>query len=132
MLSVRQLARQMGCCRKTIMRAIADGTLKARKVHARLWAIEADQRDLLVFKARLEHLAPIRKFRSSLMRTLWQSGKLRGRRRRMGQPVTKSVVILRPKALAAERVQSPIFFRNEHEAEGYCPHCRAHLRILMG
>jgi len=66
------------------------------------------------------------------MRTLWQSGKLRGRRRRMGQPVTKSVVILRPKALAAERVQSPIFFRNEHEAEGYCPHCRAHLRILMG
>jgi excisionase family DNA binding protein len=132
MLSVRQLARQLGCSRETVRKAIADGTLKAKKVHAKLWAIEADQRDLVFFKARLEHLSEVRCFRSLLMRALWQSGKLRARRRRMGQPVTKSVVILRPKALAAERVQSPIFFRNEHEAEGYCPHCRAHLRILMG
>ena len=130
MLSVRQLAKQVGCCRKTIMKAIADGTLKAKKVHAKLWAIEADQRDLLFFKAQLEHLSEVRRFRSLLMKTLWQSGKLRVRRRRMGQP--ERVVVLRPKALAAERVQSPIFFRNEHEAEGYCPHCRAHLRILMG
>lgn len=130
MLSVRQLARQLGCSRETVRKAIADGTLKARKVHAKLWAIEVDQRDLLFFKARLEHLAEVRRFRSLLMKTLWQSGKLRVRRRRMGQP--ERIVVLRPKALAAERVQSPIFFRNEHEAEGYCPHCRAHLRILMG
>jgi excisionase family DNA binding protein len=129
-LSVRQLARQLGCSRETVRKAIADGTLKARKVHAKLWAIEVDQRDLLFFKARLEHLAEVRRFRSLLMKTLWQSGKLRVRRRRMGQP--ERIVVLRPKALAAERVQSPIFFRNEHEAEGYCPHCRAHLRILMG
>lgn len=132
MLSVRQLAQQLGCSRETIRKAITSGMLKARKVHERLWAIEVDQRDLLFFKAQLEHLSEVRRFRSLLMKTLWQSGKLRARRRRMGQLVTKSVVVLRPKALAAERVQSPIFFRNEHEAEGYCPHCRAHLRILMG
>jgi len=129
-LSVRQLARQLGCSRETIRKAIADGTLKARKVHAKLWAIEVDQRDLLFFKARLEHLAEVRRFRSSLMKTLWWSGKLKGCRRSRGQP--ERIVVLRPKALAAERVQSPVFLRNEHEAEGYCPHCRAHLRILMG
>ena len=82
MLTVRQLARQLGCSRETVRKAIADGLLKAKKVHAKLWAIEADQRDLLFFKARLEHLAQIRKFRSSLMRTLWQTGRLRPRRRK--------------------------------------------------
>jgi excisionase family DNA binding protein len=87
MLSVRQLAQQLGCSRETIRKAIADGTLKARKVHAKLWAIEADQRDLLVFKARLEYLSQIRKFRSSLMRTLWQTGRLKPRRRKQVQTV---------------------------------------------
>jgi hypothetical protein len=77
----------LGCSRETIRKAIADGTLKARKVHAKLWAIEADQRDLLVFKARLEYLSQIRKFRASLMRTLWQTGRLKPRRRKQVQTV---------------------------------------------
>ena len=63
MLSVRQLARQLGCSRETVRKAIADGLLRGQKVHAKLWAIEADQRDLLVFKARLEHLSEVRSFR---------------------------------------------------------------------
>jgi excisionase family DNA binding protein len=131
-LSVRQLARQLGCSRETVRKAIADGTLKARKVHAKLWAIEADQRDLLVFKARLEHLSQIRKFRSSLMRTLWQTGRLKPRRRKQVQTVVVER-LKRPSWLAVGQGlgtrTAPIVWRSDQEGESHCPTCGAVLRI---
>jgi excisionase family DNA binding protein len=131
MLSVRQLAQQLGCSRETIRRAIADGLLKARKVHARLWGIEADQRDLLVFKARLEHLSQIRKFRSLLMRTLWQTGRLKPRKRKQVQTVVVER-LKRPSLLAMGRGlmtrTSPITWR-ENEGETHCPACGTALRV---
>lgn len=132
MLSVRQLARQLGCSRETVRKAIADGLLKARKVHAKLWAIEADQRDLLFFKARLEHLAQIRKFRASLMRTLWRTGRLRPRWRKQ-VPTVVVERLKRPSLLLVGQGigtrTSPIVWRNENEGETHCPSCGAALKI---
>jgi len=132
MLSVRQLAKQVGCCRKTIMKAIADGLLRGRKVHAKLWAIEADQRDLLVFKARLEHLSEVRRFRSSLMKTLWEVGKLKPRRQRKQVP-TVVERLKRPSLLSVGQGigtrTMPIVWRSDQEGESHCPTCGAVLRI---
>jgi excisionase family DNA binding protein len=129
MLSIRQLAQQLGCSRETIRKAIADGTLKARKVHSRLWVIEVDQRDLLFFKARLEHLSPIRKFRSSLMRTLWQTGRLKPRKQVQTVVVER---LKRPSLLAMGQGlmtrTSPITWR-ENEGETHCPACGTALRV---
>jgi excisionase family DNA binding protein len=131
MLSVRQLARQLGCSRETVRKAIANGTLKAQKVHAKLWAIEADQRDLLVFKARLEHLSQIRKFRSSLMRTLWKVGRLKPRRKRQAQTVIVER-LKRPSFLSVGlglgTRTMPIVWRDQ-EGESHCPSCGAALKI---
>jgi excisionase family DNA binding protein len=131
MLSVRQLARQLGCSRETIRKAIADGTLKARKVHAKLWAIEADQRDLLVFKARLEYLSQIRKFRASLMRTLWQTGRLKPRRRKQVQTVVverqrKPLTVTVGQGATARTVG--IVWQGD-EGLAACPSCAMPLRI---
>jgi excisionase family DNA binding protein len=131
MLSVRQLAQQLGCSRETIRKAIADGTLKARKVHAKLWAIEADQRDLLVFKARLEYLSQIRKFRSSLMRTLWQTGRLKPRRRKQVQTVVverqrKPLTVTVGQGATARTVG--IVWQGD-EGQAACPCCASPLRI---
>jgi excisionase family DNA binding protein len=132
MLSVRQLAQQLGCGRETVQRAIARGLLKARKVHAKLWAIEADQRDLLFFKARLEHLAEVRRFRSSLMKTLWQAGRLKPRRRKQVQTVVVER-LKRPSWLAVGQGlgtrTAPIVWRSDQEGESHCPTCGAVLRI---
>jgi len=132
MLSVRQLARQLGCSRETVRKAIADGLLKARKVHAKLWAIEADQRDLVVVKARLEHLSEVRRFRSSLMKTLWQVGKLKPRKRRQVQTVIAKR-LKRPSWLAVGQGlgtrTAPIVWRSDQEGESHCPTCGAVLRI---
>ena len=131
MLSVRQLARQLGCSRETVRRAIAGGLLKARKVHARLWAIEADQRDLLVFKARLEHLSEVRRFRSSLMKTLWQVGKLKPRKRKQ-VPTVIVERLKRPLWLAIGQGlgtrTSPIVWRDQ-EGESHCPSCGIALKV---
>jgi len=131
MLPVRQLARQLGCSRETVRRAIADGLLKARKVHAKLWAIEADQRDLLFFKARLEHLAEVRRFRSSLMKTLWQVGKLKPRRRKQ-VPIVVVERLKRPSLLSVGQGigtrTMPIVWR-ENEGEGHCPACGIALKV---
>jgi excisionase family DNA binding protein len=134
MLSVRQLAQQLGCSRETVQRAIADGLLKARKVHAKLWAIEVDQRDLLVFKARLEHLAEVRRFRSLLMRTLWQIGKLKPRRKRQVQTVVvERLRLKRPSLLAMGQGlgarTSPIVWRDDREGESHCPSCGIALKV---
>jgi excisionase family DNA binding protein len=133
MLSVRQLARQLGCSRETVRKAIADGTLKARKLHARLWAIEADQRDLTLFKARLEYLKEVRRFRSSLMKTLWQVGKLRPRRQRKQ---VQTIVVERPKRPSLLSVgqgiwarTAPIVWRNDQEGESHCPSCGMMLKV---
>ena len=131
MLTVRQLARQLGCSRETVRKAIADGLLKAQKVHAKLWAIEADQRDLLFFKARLEHLAQIRKFRSSLMRTLWQTGRLKPRKRKQVQTVIVER-LKRPLTIAVGQGigtrTMPIIWHDK-EGESHCPTCGTALKI---
>ena len=127
-LSAHALAKELKCAWRTVERALKKGILVGRWENGR-WAIE--ESSVVALQERLERLAALRQARSKRMRELWRLGKLRVRRRRMGQP--ERIVVLRPKALATERAQLPIFFRNnEHEAEGYCPHCRAHLRILMG
>jgi excisionase family DNA binding protein len=131
MLSVRQLAQQLGCSRETVQRAIARGLLKAQKVHAKLWAIKADQRDLLVFKARLEHLSQIRKFRSSLMRTLWQTGRLKPRRRKQVQTVVverqrKPLTVTVGQGATARTVG--IVWQGD-EGQAACPSCAMPLRI---
>jgi excisionase family DNA binding protein len=132
MLSVRQLAQQLGCSRETIRKAIADGTLKARKVHAKLWAIEVDQRDLLVFKARLEHLAEVRRFRSSLMKTLWQVGKLKPRRRKQ-VPTVVVERLKRPSFISVGQGigtrTMPIVWRSDQEGESHCPACGMTLKV---
>jgi hypothetical protein len=132
MLSVRQLARQLGCSREMVRKAVVNGTLKARKVHAKLWAIEADQRDLLVFKARLAHLAGVRRFRSSLMKTLWQVGKLKPRRKRQVQTVVVER-LKRPLTLAIGQGMwtrtMPIVWRNDREGESACPACGMTLKV---
>jgi excisionase family DNA binding protein len=129
-LSVRQLARQFGCSRETVRKAIADGTLKARKVHAKLWAIEVDQRDFALFKARLEYLKEVRRFRSALMKTLWQVGKLKPRRERQ---VQQAVIVKRPLTLAIGQGMwtrtMPIVWRDDKEGESACPSCGASLKV---
>jgi hypothetical protein len=131
MLSVRQLARQLGCSREMVRKAVVNGTLKARKVHAKLWAIEADQRDLLVFKARLAHLAGVRRFRSSLMKTLWQVGKLKPRRQKQVQMVTMER-LKRPLTITigqgvTKRTVGIVWQGDEGQAA--CPCCASLLRI---
>jgi hypothetical protein len=131
MLSVRKLALQLNCSRETVRKAIADGLLKARKVHARLWAIEADQRDLLFFKARLEHLAEVRRFRSSLMKTLWQTGRLKPRRRKQVQTVVverqrKPLTVTVGQGATARTVG--IVWQGD-EGLAACPSCAMPLRI---
>jgi hypothetical protein len=132
MLSVRKLALQLNCSRETVQRAIARGLLKARKVHAKLWAIEVDQRDLLFFKARLEHLAEVRRFRSSLMKTLWQVGKLKPRRKRQAQTVIVER-LKRPSFLSVGlglgTRTMPIVWRDDREGESHCPSCGIALKV---
>jgi excisionase family DNA binding protein len=132
MLSVRQLAQQLGCSRETIRKAIASGALKARKVHARLWAIEADQRDLVVLKARLEHLSEVRRFRSSLMKTLWQIGKLKPRKRRQVQATVVIERLKRPLTITigqgvTKRTVGIVWQGDEGQAA--CPSCAMPLKI---
>jgi excisionase family DNA binding protein len=132
MLSVRQLARQLGCSRETVRKAIVSGALKANKVHAKLWAIEADQRDLTLFKARLEYLKEVRCFRSLLMKTLWQIGKLRPRRQRKQVPTVVVERLKRPSLLSVGlglgTRTAPIVWRDQ-EGESYCPSCGTALKI---
>jgi excisionase family DNA binding protein len=133
MLSVRQLARQLGCSRETVRKAIVSGALKANKVHAKLWAIEADQRDLVFFKARLEHLAEVRRFRSSLMKTLWQTGRLRPRKRKQVPTVVVECPKRRPSWLAVGQGLGtrtmPIIWRSDQEGESHCPTCGTALKV---
>jgi excisionase family DNA binding protein len=132
MLSVRQLAQQLGCSRETVRKAIVSGALKANKVHAKLWAIEADQRDLTLFKARLEYLKEVRCFRSLLMKTLWQIGKLRPRRQRKQVPIVVIERLKRPLMVtvgqgATARTVGIVWQGDEGQAA--CPCCASLLRI---
>jgi excisionase family DNA binding protein len=131
--SIRQLAQRLGCSRETVRKAIADGLLKARKVHAKLWAIEADQRDLLVFKARLEHLSEVRRFRSSLMKTLWQTGRLKPRKRKQVQAAVIVERLKRPSWLSVGQGLGtrtmPIVWRDDREGESACPACGMTLKV---
>jgi excisionase family DNA binding protein len=131
MLSVRQLAKRLGCSRETIRKAIFDGLLKARKVHARLWTIEIDQGDLTLFKARLEYLKEVRRFRSSLMKSLWQIGKLRPRRRKQ-VPTVVVERLKRPSLISVGQGLGtrtmPIGWQG-NEGQAACPVCGTVLKI---
>jgi len=131
MLSVRQLARQLGCSREMVRKAVVNGTLKARKVHSRLWAIEADPRDLLFFKARLEHLAEVRRERAERMKVLWKVGRLKPRRRKQ-VPIIVIERLKRPLTVtvgqgATARTVGIVWQGDEGQAA--CPCCAASLRI---
>jgi len=133
MLSIRQLAQQLGCSRETVRRAIVNGTLKAQKVHAKLWAIEVDQRDLTLFKAKLEYLKEARRFRSLLMKTLWQVGKLKPRKRRQVQATVVIERLKRPLTIAMGQGlgtrTAPVIWRDDREGESHCPSCGMALKI---
>jgi hypothetical protein len=115
-----------------VRKAIVSGALKANKVHAKLWAIEADQRDLTLFKARLEYLKEVRCFRSLLMKTLWQIGKLRPRRQRKQVPIVVIERLKRPLMVtvgqgATARTVGIVWQGDEGQAA--CPCCASLLRI---
>jgi len=131
MLSVRQLARQLGCSREMVRKALVNGTLKARKVHAKLWAIETDQHDLAFFKARLEHLKEVRRHRSLLMKTLWEIGKLRPRRRKQ-VPTVVVERLKRPSLISVGQGLGartmPISWQG-NEGLAACPVCGTALKV---
>jgi hypothetical protein len=102
-------------------------------MHAKLWAIEADQRDLVVLKARLEHLSEVRRFRSSLMKTLWQIGKLKPRKRRQVQATVVIERLKRPLTIAMGQGlgtrTAPVIWRDDKEGESHCPACGTALKV---
>jgi hypothetical protein len=114
-----------------VRKAIVSGALKANKVHAKLWAIEADQRDLTLFKARLEYLKEVRCFRSLLMKTLWQIGKLRPRRRKQ-VPTVVVERLKRPSLISVGQGLGartmPISWQG-NEGQAACPVCGTPLKV---
>jgi hypothetical protein len=130
MLSARQLAQRLGCSRSMVRKAISDGLLKARKVHPTLWAIEVDQHDLALFCAKLKHLKEVRRSRAERMRSLWQTGKLRPRRRKVQVQVIErwkrpSVVVVGEGIMQRSH---PITWR-EGEGVASCPVCGSSLKV---
>jgi len=89
--TANSLAKKLGCAWVTIKRAIVKGELKATwDEDRRVWLIE-DGRERAFFVARLAYLQRIRQARAERMRSLWQQGKLRPRRRRQEQVVERLV-----------------------------------------
>ena len=124
-LSALAVAKLLGCAHITVTKAIKRGELIAQRENGR-WLI--DESSIVKLRERLNKLASVRQQRAEKLRSLWQSGRLQPRKRKRQQPVQ----VLRPKILAANNTQSPIFFVGENEATTFCPQCRAHLRILIG
>jgi len=120
----------LGCSRSMVRKAISDGLLKARKVHPTLWAIEVDQRDLALFCAKLQHLKEVRRSRAERMRSLWQTGKLRPRRRKVQVQVIER--LKRPTIIAVGQGiysrTAPIRWQGD-EGEVCCPSCTILLKI---
>jgi hypothetical protein len=130
-LTANQLARRLNCAWVTIKRAIKRGELKATWDNERReWLIE-EGRELAFFRAKLEHWKEVRRFRSSLMKTLWQTGRLKPRRRKQVQTIVVER-LKRPSLLSVGQGigtrTMPIIWRDQ-EGESHCPSCGAALKV---
>jgi hypothetical protein len=131
-LTANQLARRLNCAWITIKRAIKRGELKAVWDSARReWVIE-EGRELAFFRAKLEHWKEVRRFRSSLMKTLWQTGRLRPRRRKQVQTIVVERLKRPSLLLVGQGIGTrtmPIVWRDDREGESHCPSCGAALKV---
>jgi hypothetical protein len=130
-LTANQLAKKLGCAWVTVKRAIQRGELKATWDGERHeWLIE-EGRELAFFRARLDYLRRVRCERAERMRTLWQIGKLRPRRKRQAQTVVVER-LKRPSWLAVGQGLGtrtmPISWQG-NEGQAACPICGTALKI---
>jgi len=130
-LTANQLARRLNCAWVTIKRAIKRGELKATwDGERREWLIDSE-RDIALFRARLEYLKEVRRFRASLMKTLWQTGRLKPRRRKQVQAVIVERLKRPSLLLVGHGIGTrtmPIIWRDQ-EGESHCPSCGAALKV---
>jgi hypothetical protein len=130
-LTANQLARRLNCAWVTVKRAIRRGELKAVwDSERREWLIE-EGRELAFFRARLDYLKEVRRFRSSLMKTLWQTGRLKPRRRKQVQTIVVER-LKRPSLLSVGQGigtrTMPIVWRDK-EGETACLSCGTALKV---
>jgi hypothetical protein len=130
-LTANALARRLNCAWVTVRRAIKRGELPATWDEARReWVIE-EGRELAFFRARLDYLRHLRCERAERMRTLWQVGKLRPRRKRQAQTVVVER-LKRPSWLAVGQGLGtrtmPISWQG-NEGQAACPICGTALKI---
>jgi hypothetical protein len=130
-LTANALARRLNCAWVTVKRAIKRGELKATwDERRREWLIE-EGRELSFFRARLDYLRRVRCERAERMRTLWQVGKLRPRRKRQAQTVVVER-LKRPSWLAVGQGLGtrtmPIRWQG-NEGQAACPICGTALKI---
>ena len=130
-LTANALARRLNCAWVTVRRAIKRGELKAVWDEARReWVIE-EGRELAFFRARLDYLRRVRCERAERMRTLWQIGKLRPRRRKQVPTVVverlKRPLMVTVGQGATARTVSIVWQGDEGQAA--CPCCASPLRI---
>jgi hypothetical protein len=130
-LTANALAKKLGCAWVTVRRAIQRGELKAVwDKERREWLIESE-RDIALFRARLEYLKEVRRFRSLLMKTLWQTGRLKPRR----QKQVPTVVVERLKRPSLISVGQGLGTRTMpigwqgNEGQAACPVCGTALKI---
>jgi hypothetical protein len=131
-LTANALAKKLGCAWVTIKRAIKRGELKAVWDEARReWVIIEEGRELAFFRARLDYLRRVRCERAERMRTLWQIGKLRPRRRKQ----VPTVVVERLKRPSLISVGQGLGARTmaiswqNSEGQTACPVCGTALKI---
>jgi hypothetical protein len=130
-LTANQLAKKLGCAWVTVKRAIKRNELPATwDSERREWLIE-EGGELAFFRAKLEHWKEVRRFRSSLMKTLWQTGRLKPRKRKQ-VPTIIVERLKRPLWLAIGQGlmtrTMPIIWRDQ-EGESHCPACGVALKV---
>ena len=129
-LTANALAKKLGCAWVTVRRAIAKGELKAVwDSNRRAWLVE-DGRELVFFQMRLAGMGDVRQQRCERMKTLWQTGKLRPRRRKVQVQVIErwkrpSVVVVGEGIMQRSH---PITWR-EGEGVASCPVCGSSLKV---
>jgi hypothetical protein len=131
-LTANQLARRLNCAWVTVKRAIKRNELPAIwDSERREWLIE-EGRELAFFRARLDYFKEVRRFRSSLMKTLWQTGRLKPRRRKQVQTIVVVERLKRPSLLSVGQGigtrTMPIVWRDK-EGETACPSCGTALKV---
>jgi excisionase family DNA binding protein len=130
-LTANQLARRLNCSWTTVKRAIKRGELKAVwDSERREWLIE-EGGELAFFRAKLEHWKEVRRFRSSLMKTLWQTGRLKPRKRKqvptiIVERLKRPLMITIGQGLGTRT--APISWQG-NEGQAACPVCGTALKI---